>query len=615
MKKKHKINLLRIVTAFILAVIIALCSEKASPYVVAALYVIPYLIVGYDILLRSVRNIFRGQIFDENFLMAVATVGAFCLGEYFEAVGVMVFYQTGELFSALAVGKSRRSIAALMDIRPDSARRLVGESEEIVSPEDIAVGDIILVRAGERIALDGTVLEGESTLDLSALTGESLPKDVGVGDRVHSGAVNLVGVIKIRVDSLFSESTVVKILELVENASSKKARSERFITKFARYYTPTVVFLALALAVIPSIAFGRASEWIRRALIFLMVSCPCALVISVPLAFFGGIGGASRKGILIKGATHLEALAKVDTVVFDKTGTLTEGRFSVNGVVSEKISEEELLSIAAHAESESNHPIALSVLSAFGGEIDRARMGEISELAGRGISAVIDGEEYFVGSARLMLECGIEKLSVSDSKGTLHVCRGSEYLGYIKLSDRLKEGSALAISELKRNGIKRSVMLTGDSKALAESVGKELNIDEVFSELLPSDKVAITERLIAEGRKTVFVGDGINDAPVLSRADIGIAMGAIGSDAAIEAADVVIMDDKPERIVSAIKISRKTMRIVRQNVIISLGVKGVILVLGALGYAGMWSAIFGDVGVMVLAILNSMRAMNFKDSH
>ena len=613
MKRKHKINLLRIVTAFILAVIIALCSEKASPYIVAALYVIPYLIVGYDILFRSVRNIFRGQIFDENFLMAVATVGAFFLGEYFEAVGVMVFYQTGELFSALAVGKSRRSIAALMDIRPDSARRLIGESEEIVSPEEIKVGDTILVRAGERIALDGTVLEGESALDLSALTGESLPKDVGVGDKVNSGAVNLVGVIKIRVENLFSESTVVKILELVENASSKKARSERFITRFARYYTPTVVFLALALAVIPSIAFGGTPEWIRRALIFLMVSCPCALVISVPLAFFGGIGGASRKGILIKGATHLEALAKVDTVVFDKTGTLTEGRFSVNGVVSEKILEEELLSVAAHAESESNHPIALSVLAAFGGEIDRTRIGEIRELAGRGVSAVIDGAEYFVGSARLMLECGIENLSESDSKGALHICRGSEYLGCIKLSDRSKEGSAIAISELKRNGIKRAIMLTGDSKTVAESVGKELNIDEVFSELLPSDKVAITERLIAKGRKTVFVGDGINDAPVLSRADVGIAMGAMGSDAAIEAADIVIMDDKPERIASAIKIAKKTMSIVRQNVIISLGVKGVILVLGALGYAGMWSAIFGDVGVMVLAILNSMRAMNLKE--
>ena len=609
MKRKHKIMIARIVLAIALTIILLVIPMPEGTIFSIAFFAVPYLVAGYDVLWRAVRNILRGQIFDENFLMAIATVGAFGIAEYFEAVGVMIFYQTGELFSSLAVGKSRRSISALMNIRPDSATRLVDGEEETVFPEEIAVGDILVVRAGEKVALDGEIIEGESSFDLSALTGESMPVQKGVGDKVLSGTVNLSGVIKLRVESVFAESTVSKILDLVENAASKKAKSERFITRFARYYTPCVVIAAAALAVIPSIILGNPSEWIERALIFLMVSCPCALVISVPLSFFGGIGGASRRGILIKGATYLETLSKVDTVVFDKTGTLSVGEFRVDRIASEKLSQNELLEIAAYAESYSNHPIALSVCKEYGKDIDKSRIGDAVEEAGMGIRAYIDGAEYFVGNSRLMKKAGVGARLDCVNDSAIHISRGSEYLGYITLCDKLKEDSVGAIATLKECGIDRTVMLTGDSRAIAEKVGSEVGIDEIFSELLPAQKVEIVEKLISEGRRVAFVGDGINDAPVLSRADVGIAMGGVGSDAAIEAADIVLMDDKPSKIATAVSISRKTMRIVRQNIIFALTVKGVILLLGALGLAGMWTAVFGDVGVMVIAIINSMRTI------
>lgn len=609
MKRKHKIMIARIVLAIALTIILLVIPMPEGTIFSIAFFAVPYLVAGYDVLWRAVRNILRGQIFDENFLMAIATVGAFGIAEYFEAVGVMIFYQTGELFSSLAVGKSRRSISALMNIRPDSATRLVDGEEKTVFPEEIAVGDILVVRAGEKVALDGEIIEGESSFDLSALTGESMPVQKGVGDKVLSGAVNLSGVIKLRVESVFAESTVSKILDLVENAASKKAKSERFITRFARYYTPCVVIAAAALALVPSIIFGNPSEWIERALIFLMVSCPCALVISVPLSFFGGIGGASRRGILIKGATYLETLSKVDTVVLDKTGTLSVGEFRVDRIVSEKISQNELLEISAYAEGYSNHPIALSVCKEYGKDIDKSRIGDAVEEAGMGIRAYIDGAEYFVGNARLMEKAGVESVLDRVSDSAIHISRGPDYLGYITLCDKLKGDSVGAIATLKECGIDRTVMLTGDSRAIAEKVGGEVGIDEIFSELLPAQKVEIVEKLILEGRRVAFVGDGINDAPVLSRADVGIAMGGVGSDAAIEAADIVLMDDKPSKIATAVSISRKTMRIVRQNIIFALTVKGVILLLGALGLAGMWTAVFGDVGVMVIAIINSMRTI------
>lgn len=609
MKRKHKIMIARIILAIALTIILLVIPMPEGTIFSIAFFAVPYLVAGYDVLWRAVRNILRGQIFDENFLMAIATVGAFGIAEYFEAVGVMIFYQTGELFSSLAVGKSRRSISALMNIRPDSATRLVDGEEKTVFPEEIAVGDILVVRAGEKVALDGEIIEGESSFDLSALTGESMPVQKGVGDKVLSGAVNLSGVIKLRVESVFAESTVSKILDLVENAASKKAKSERFITRFARYYTPCVVIAAAALALVPSIIFGNPSEWIERALIFLMVSCPCALVISVPLSFFGGIGGASRRGILIKGATYLETLSKVDTVVLDKTGTLSVGEFRVDRIVSEKISQNELLEISAYAEGYSNHPIALSVCKEYGKDIDKSRIGDAVEEAGMGIRAYIDGAEYFVGNSRLMEKAGVGARLDCVNDSAIHISRGPDYLGYITLCDKLKGDSVGAIATLKECGIDRTVMLTGDSRAIAEKVGSEVGIDEIFSELLPAQKVEIVEKLISEGRRVAFVGDGINDAPVLSRADVGIAMGGVGSDAAIEAADIVLMDDKPSKIATAVSISRKTMRIVRQNIVFALTVKGVILLLGALGLAGMWTAVFGDVGVMVIAIINSMRTI------
>jgi len=542
--------------------------------------------------------------------VAIATVGAFAIGEYYEAVGVMIFYQTGELFQSLAVGKSRRSIAELMDIRPDSATVLRDGGEITLSPEEVSVGEVILVRPGERIPLDGEIIEGATSLDLSALTGESLPADKGVGEAVVSGSVNLSGLIKIRVNTTFGDSTVSRILDLVENSATKKSKAENFITRFARYYTPCVVFGAMALALIPPLLFGAEwIEWIERALIFLMVSCPCALVISVPLSFFGGIGGASRMGVLIKGANYLEMLSKIDTVVFDKTGTLTRGSFEVVDIHSERVSKEELLEIAAYAESFSNHPIARSIVRAYPHEIKKERIGKISEYAGMGLCATVDGKEIYVGNRSLMNSIGLD-ISLGESHGgTVHIGTSGEYLGHIEISDSIKPSSKRAIKELREGGIEKTVMLTGDSRRVAERIGNELNIDDIYPELLPEDKVTIVEKLIANGNKVAFVGDGINDAPVLARADVGISMGGVGSDAAIEASDIVLMDDDPSKISRAIKLSKKTMRIVRQNIIFALGVKGIILILGALGYANMWVAVFGDVGVAVIAIFNAMRSL------
>ena len=610
MKRKHKLMIFRLAAALLLTAVSLLLPIKENRWLFLAVLAIPYLIVGYDVLWSAVRNIFHGQLFDENFLMAIATVGAFCIEEYYEAVGVMIFYQTGELFQWLAVGKSRRSIAELMNIRPDSATVLRGGTEESVYPDEVEIGETILIRAGERIALDGEIIEGATTLNTSALTGESLPIDKREGDKVISGSVNLSGTIKVRVEREFSESTVSKILELVQNSASKKARAENFITRFARYYTPCVVVGAVALALLPPLMFlGAWSEWIRRALVFLMISCPCALVISVPLSFFGGIGGASRKGILIKGANYMETLSKVDTVVLDKTGTLTCGRFGIAEISAVGVSQDELLELAAYAESYSNHPIAESIVLAYGKEIDKGRISEVSELAGMGIRAAIDGKAVRVGNSLLMEKAGVSVSENGEVGTVVHVSREEEYLGYIVIRDIVKPDAKDAMLCLKRKGIKENIMLTGDSRSVADSVGAETGIDRVYSELLPADKVAIVESLILEGRKVCFVGDGINDAPVLSRADVGIAMGAMGSDAAIEAADIVIMNDSLPRIVSAIEISKKTMRIVKQNIIFALSVKAIILLLGALGAANLWIAVFGDVGVMMIAILNAMRAM------
>ncbi|MBE6530870.1 MAG: cadmium-translocating P-type ATPase [Ruminococcaceae bacterium] len=610
MKKKHKIIIARILISFLLTAAALLLPIKDSYIALLAVLSIPYFVIGYDVLWSALRNIFHGQIFDENFLMAIATVGAFAIGEYYEAVGVMIFYQTGELFQSLAVGKSRRSIAELMDIRPDSATVLRDGGEITLSPEEVSVGEVILVRPGERIPLDGEIIEGATSLDLSALTGESLPADKGVGEAVVSGSVNLSGLIKIRVNTTFGDSTVSRILDLVENSATKKSKAENFITRFARYYTPCVVFGAMALALIPPLLFGAEwIEWIERALIFLMVSCPCALVISVPLSFFGGIGGASRMGVLIKGANYLEMLSKIDTVVFDKTGTLTRGSFEVVDIHSERVSKEELLEIAAYAESFSNHPIARSIVRAYPHEIKKERIGKISEYAGMGLCATVDGKEIYVGNRSLMNSIGLD-ISLGESHGgTVHIGTSGEYLGHIEISDSIKPSSKRAIKELREGGIEKTVMLTGDSRRVAERIGNELNIDDIYPELLPEDKVTIVEKLIANGNKVAFVGDGINDAPVLARADVGISMGGVGSDAAIEASDIVLMDDDPSKISRAIKLSKKTMRIVRQNIIFALGVKGIILILGALGYANMWVAVFGDVGVAVIAIFNAMRSL------
>ncbi len=579
-------------------------------------FLVPYGVAGWDVLWRAVRNIAHGQIFDENFLMALATVGAFCTSEFPEGVAVMLFYQIGEWFQSYAVGRSRKSIASLMDIRPDYAN--IEQDGELVQvdPGQVAIGQVIVVKAGEKIPLDGVVLEGSSTVDTAALTGESLPREVQPGDDVISGCVNLSGLLRVQVTKVFGESTVAKILDLVENASSKKAQAENFITKFARWYTPCVVIGAVLLAVVPPLILqGGWSEWIHRALIFLVISCPCALVISVPLSFFGGIGGASKCGILVKGGNYLEVLAKTDTVVFDKTGTLTKGVFNVTAIHPDRYTEMQLLELAALAESYSDHPISRSLKEAYGKEPDTARVQDVQELSGRGVQARIDGKMVYVGNDKLMDQIGVHWHPCHHVGTTVHVAVEQTYVGHIVISDEIKQDAAQAINDLKAAGVSKTVMLTGDAKLVGEQVAQQLGLDEVYTELLPADKVEHVEQLLKQippKGALAFVGDGINDAPVLSRADIGIAMGAMGSDAAIEAADVVLMDDQPSKIAVAIRIAKKTLRIVRQNIVFALAVKALVLVLGALGQANMWEAVFADVGVSVLAILNAMRALRVK---
>ncbi len=611
MTRRQKKTLLRIVLAALLLIAAALLPVQGVWKALA--FVVPYLVIGYDVLWSAVRGIAHGQVFDEKFLMAVATIGAFAIREYPEAAAVMLFYQIGEFFQSVAVGRSRKSIAALMDIRPDSATVLRDGEEQEVEPDEVEIGETIVVRPGERIALDGVILEGSTAVNTSALTGESLPVDLGPGDKVVSGSVNLTGVIRVQTESLASESTVSRILELVENSADKKAKVEGYITRFARWYTPTVVIGALLLAVIPSLVTGNWAEWIHRALVFLVVSCPCALVVSVPLSFFGGIGGASRHGILVKGANDMEMLAKVDTVAFDKTGTLTQGRFAVDAVHPREIDADALLDIAAAAESFSTHPLAESIIRAHGKHIDRSRIGEVKELAGRGLQAEIDGERYFVGNARLMEEASADYHDCHLPGTVIHIAHGSEYLGHIVINDTLKPDAVEAVAALKTLGLRRTVLLTGDREKVAQKVAGELGVDEVRAELLPAQKVEAVEELLSSGAKLAFVGDGINDAPVLTRADVGIAMGALGSDAAIESADIVLMDDKPSRLPLAVRIARRTMSIVRENIIFALGVKILILILGALGIADLWLAVFGDVGVLILSILNAMRCMVIRE--
>lgn len=578
------------------------------------LYVLSYLVVGFDVLKEAVENIFKGEFFDENFLMSVATIGAFGIKEFPEAVAVMLFYQIGEYFQSYAVDQSRKSISGLMDIRPDYANlKLEGELEK-KSPEEIKIGDIIVVKPGEKVPLDGIVLEGNSMLDTSALTGESVPKEIKENDEILSGCINLNGVLSVRVKKEYEESTVSKILDLVENASNKKATSENFITKFSKYYTPVVVFLAILIAIIPPIVTKtNFVEWLYRALTFLVVSCPCALVISVPLSFFSGIGSASKKGILVKGSNYLELLSKTEIAVFDKTGTLTEGVFDVQKVFNtENFDKTEILELAAYCESYSNHPISISIQKSFGKEIQKERISNSKEIAGKGIISTVDNREVACGNIKLMAELGLEVDNVKEIGTCIYVAIDKKYAGYIIISDKIKKDSKEAIQKLKKEGIKKTVMLTGDNKDVAENVNKELNLDEIYSGLLPLDKVNKVEELLknkSKDSKLAFVGDGINDAPVLARADIGIAMGGLGSDAAIEAADIVIMTDEPSKIATAMKISRKTLKIVYQNISFAIIVKVAVLVLSALGIATMWSAVFADVGVTVLAVLNSFRAL------
>ena len=578
------------------------------------LFLIPYGVIGWDVLWRAGRNLTRGQIFDEHFLMSLATIGALAIGEYPEAVFVLLFYQVGELFQSCAVGRSRRSIAALMDIRPDVARVERNGALEEVDPEEVSSGDILVITPGERVPLDGVILEGSSALDTAALTGESLPRSVSPGADVISGCINLTGLLRVQVTKPFEESTVARILELVENASGRKARAEAFITKFARYYTPAVVVAAVLLALIPPLFFqGGWGDWLGRACSFLVISCPCALVISVPLAFFGGIGGASRAGILIKGGNYLEALANTETVVFDKTGTLTRGVFNVTAIHPEQEREADLLELAALAESWSDHPIAHSIREAYGAELDTSRVTGVEERSGRGVQVQVDGRTVCVGNDTLMEEIGIAWHPCHQVGTTVHVAVDGVYMGHLVISDQVKEDAADAIRALRACGVRKTVMLTGDAQAVGEDVARRLGLDEVHAQLLPADKVDRVEDLLRQTSPRgalAFVGDGINDAPVLSRADIGIAMGALGSDAAIEAADVVLMDDKPSKIALAIRIARKTRSIVRQNIVFALGVKFLVLGLGAFGLANMWEAVFADVGVSVIAILNSMRALH-----
>ena len=625
MNKKQKRMLIRILIAA--ALMIALKFVPATGVVRFALYMIPYLVIGYDILRKAAKGIWNRQVFDENFLMAVATVGAIAVaiyenGDYTEAIAVLLFYQVGELFQSYAVGKSRRNISALMDIRPDYANIESDGQLEKVDPDEVEIGTTIVVQPGEKVPIDGVVLEGSSSLNTSALTGESLPRDVRVGDEFISGCINMTGVLKIRTTKEFGESTASKILELVENSSSRKSRSEDFISKFARYYTPAVCYSALALAVLPPLVrllfLGLAPEWgdwIYRALTFLVISCPCALVISIPLSFFAGIGGASREGILVKGSNYLETLSQTRCVVFDKTGTLTQGVFEVSAIHHNQLEEKKLLEYAALAESASSHPISKSLQRAYGLELDRSRVTDIQEISGNGVIARVDGVEVAAGNARLMKRIHVEPIECHHVGTIIHLAIDGSYAGHIVISDMIKPNAKEAIASLKTSGVNKVVMLTGDADSVAQQVARELGIDEVCSELLPGDKVSKVEELLSaqpDRAKLAFVGDGINDAPVLTRADIGIAMGAMGSDAAIEAADVVLMDDDPKKIALAIRISRKCLRIVYQNIAFALGIKLLCLVLGALGIANMWLAIFADVGVMIIAVLNAIRALFIK---
>lgn len=596
------------------AVLLSLNNE----WLQIALFIISYIIVGEDVVKRAVKNIFKGQVFDENFLMSIATIGAFFIGEYPEGVAVMLFYQVGELFQSYAVGKSRKSIASLMDIRPDYANVKKGDELVKVDPDEVQIGDIIVIKAGEKIPLDGKVIEGSSMIDTSALTGESVPREVEVGSDILSGCININGVITAEVTKEFGESTVSKILDLVENASSKKSNSEQFITKFARYYTPVVVIIAVFLAIIPPLVIDGAtfSDWIYRALAFLVVSCPCALVISIPLSFFGGIGGASKKGVLVKGSNYLEALAETEIVVFDKTGTLTKGVFNVQEIHPEGVSKEELLELTAHAESYSNHPISLSLKRAYSKEIDNGRISDVEEISGHGVIATVDGKKVMAGNIKLMKMMDIPYFKGELIGTIVHVAVNNKYIGYIVIADEVKEDSAQAIKELKAANIKQTVMLTGDNKSIGSKVAKELGLDKVYAELLPADKVEKLEELFSQKSKKgklAFVGDGINDAPVLARADIGIAMGGLGSDAAIEAADVVIMTDEPSKIATTMKISKKTLKIAHQNIVFAIGIKIIVLILSAFGITTMWAAIFADVGVTIMAVLNAFRALNVKN--
>ena len=623
MTKKQKNVLMRIIISILLIVIFSLLPVEG--YLRMALFLIPYLVIGYDILKKALKGIKNRQVFDENFLMAVATIGAIVLGEYVEGAAVMLFYQIGELFQSYAVGKSRRNISELMDIRPDYANVERDGALEKVDPDEVAIGDVIVVQPGEKVPIDGVILEGSTTLNTSALTGESLPREAATGDEIISGCINMSGLIKVRTTKEFGESTVSKILDLVENSSSKKSRSENFITKFARYYTPAVCYSAVALAVLPPLVrmffLGLSpqwAEWVMRALTFLVISCPCALVISIPLSFFGGIGAASACGILVKGSNYLEAMSETKYVVFDKTGTLTKGVFDVTGIYpGQGFTEEELLEYAAYAESYSSHPISKSLKNAYGKELDASNVSDVEEISGHGVTAKVNGRQVAAGNAKLMKSLNLAYTGNTGVGTVVHVAVDGNYAGYILISDVIKDGAKEAIASLKNSGVKKCIMLTGDSKTVAEHVAGELKLDEVHSELLPADKVSCVEKLLQEKgakEKLAFVGDGINDAPVLSRADIGIAMGALGSDAAIEAADVVLMDDNPAKIALAMRISRKCLRIVYENIVFALAVKAICLILGALGIANMWVAIFADVGVMVLAVLNAIRCLRIKNN-
>ncbi len=608
---------LRKIIITVILFIIALVVPFANEWINKAIFIVSYLIVGLEVIKEALEHLFKGKLFDENFLMAIATIGAFGVGEFPEAVCVMLFYQIGELFQNYAVDKSRKSIASLMDIRPDFANIKIGDKIEKVSPEEVKIGDIIVVKPGERIPLDGTVIEGKSMIDTSSLTGESVPRNVSINDEVLSGCINQNGLLIIKVNKEFGESTVNKILDLVENASSKKSKSENFITKFAKYYTPIVVIIAVILAIVPPLVLKDANftDWLYRALTFLVVSCPCALVISIPLGFFGGIGGASKIGILVKGSNYLEALANTELVVFDKTGTLTEGVFEVQKVECEGISKEDLLRYTAYAENNSTHPIATSVKKAYGKEINVTNISKVEEISGFGVIANVEEKDILVGNEKLMKEKNIQYTKCNEIGTILYVAIENEFAGYIVIADKVKKDSAKAISNLKNMNIKKTVMLTGDKKEVGENIAEKLRIDEVYTELLPDEKVKKVEELLKEKdtkAKLAFVGDGINDAPVLAISDIGIAMGGLGSDAAIEAADVVIMTDEPSKLVDAIKISKKTMRIVKENIIFAIGIKIAVLILSAFGLSTMWEAVFADVGVSIIAIINALRVLNTK---